>query len=226
MAKAMLEKTVHRDWLPLCPPITREQEMLFRHYSETNPFYPKPDNVFKALTQSPSKIRVVIIGQDPYHGLYKRDEKTGESGVQATGLAFSVPPDCKKLPPSLRNMFKVLKFDKDKRNGDLSNWNGVLLLNASLTVHPGKANSHKSIWNKWTDQLIRNLSKTKVQPLVVLLWGRFAESKAQLLDKRHVALVTSHPSPLSARRGFLTSDCFVQANRELRKLNMDPIEWI
>lgn len=222
----MLEKTVHRDWLPLCPPMTLEQEALFKNYSKTNPFYPEPGNVFKALTQPPSDIRVVIIGQDPYHGVYKRDGRTAESRVQATGLAFSVPPDCKKLPPSLRNMFKVLRFDKSNRTGDLSNWKGVLLLNASLTVHPGRANSHKNIWGKWTDQLIRNLSQSVTHPLVFLLWGRFAEGKAQLLDKRHVTLITSHPSPFSARRGFLTSDCFAQANWELEKLNMKPIEWI
>lgn len=183
--------------------------------------YPPPDAVFNALKlTAPEQVKVVILGQDPYHG----------SG-QAHGLSFSVP-DGIKLPPSLRNILKAIQIDypdnPTPNNGDLSRWaeQGVLLLNTVLTVEQGNAHSHaKWGWETFTDRVIEQLSQHQ-QHIVFLLWGAHAQKKAQLIDdSRHCVLKTVHPSPLSAHRGFFDAHHFRQANDYLESVGREPIVW-
>ncbi|MCA9359384.1 uracil-DNA glycosylase [Candidatus Kaiserbacteria bacterium] len=182
--------------------------------------FPTRENIFNALALCPfDKVRVVILGQDPYHG-----ER------QAHGLAFSVP-DGEKIPPSLRNIFKELESDTGKpipSSGNLENWasSGVLLLNSTLTVEQGKAGSHQKFgWEKFTDAVIQELSNRR-KNVVFLLWGAFAEQKESLIDSsKHLILKSTHPSPLSAYRGFLGSRHFSQANTYLEKHSIPKIPW-
>lgn len=167
-------------------------------------------------------IRVVILGQDPYHG-------TG----QAHGLCFSVQPGISP-PPSLVNMYKELEADIDgftrpsDKGGYLAGWadQGVLLLNAVLTVRSGAANSHKDKgWEKLTDAVIKWISKNR-SDVIFLLWGTYAQKKAAMVDSgKHHLLKSVHPSPLSAHRGFLGCKHFSQCNQILEKMNKEPIDW-
>lgn len=182
--------------------------------------YPPGSKIFAAYDAVPfDKVKVVIIGQDPYHG-----------PGQANGLCFSV---CKgvKPPPSLRNIFKEIHQDLDipiPGHGDLSAWaeQGVLLLNAVLTVRAHLAQSHqKKGWEHFTDYTIRQLSE-KRQGLVFLLWGRAAQNKAALIDKnRHHILTSVHPSPLSASRGFFGCKHFSKTNAILTQMGKVPVDW-
>ena len=182
--------------------------------------YPEQDNIFKALKLTPySSVKVVIVGQDPYHG-----EK------EANGLSFSVSPGI-KLPPSLKNIYKELyddlKIDR-KDNGDLTDWaeQGVLLLNAVLTVEKDKPASHRNIgWELLTDYIIKTLNEKK-EPIVFILWGNFAKNKAKLItNQRHLIITSSHPSPFSARYGFFGSKPFSKANNFLISNDISPIKW-
>jgi uracil-DNA glycosylase len=169
--------------------------------------YPPEKDVFRALELCPVyKTKVVIIGQDPYHG-----------EGQAHGLAFSVNTNI-TIPPSLRNIFKELKEDvgTHMHKGDLTSWakSGVLLLNTVLTVRESKANSHSQImgWEAYTDDIIRQIS-TSQSNVVFMLWGNHAKSKARLIDEsKHLVLTAPHPSPLSAHRGFFGCKHFSKAN--------------
>ena len=182
--------------------------------------YPKNELVFYAFNKTPlSKVKVVILGQDPYHGKN-----------QAHGLSFSAPNGIKN-PPSLRNIFKELNSDLKipiSENGDLTSWakQGVLLLNACLTVREKEAGSHQKIgWENFTNVVISKLSEEK-EGVVFLLWGAFAQKKAYLIDsEKHYILQTSHPSPFSAYRGFLGCKCFSKTNVILTKNNQKPINW-
>ena len=182
--------------------------------------FPKNELVFYAFNKTPlSKVKVVILGQDPYHGKN-----------QAHGLSFSVPNGI-KTPPSLRNIFKELSSDLKipiSEIGDLTSWasQGVLLLNATLTVREKEAGSHHKIgWEDFTNSVISKLSAEK-EGLVFLLWGAFAQKKADLIDsKKHYVLKTSHPSPFSAYRGFLGCKHFSKTNEILTKNNHKPIDW-
>lgn len=184
--------------------------------------FPAQDEIFRALQlTSFDHVKVVLIGQDPYHG-----------AGQAHGLAFSVP-DGVKTPPSLRNIFKEICADiyegADRAMlTDLSRWanQGVLLLNATLTVAEGKAGSHQHLgWQTLTDQIVATLS-TERQQLVFLLWGAHAQRKGILVDRdRHLVLETVHPSPLSAYRGFFGCRHFSRTNAYLRQCANDPIIW-
>ena len=182
--------------------------------------YPEQDNIFKALKLTPySNVKVVIVGQDPYHG-----EK------EANGLSFSVSPGI-KLPPSLKNIYKELyddlKIDR-KDNGDLTDWaeQGVLLLNTVLTVEKDKPASHRNIgWELFTDYIIKTLNEKK-EPIVFILWGNFAKNKAKLItNQRHLIITSSHPSPFSARYGFFGSKPFSKANNFLISNDIRPIKW-
>lgn len=182
--------------------------------------YPEQDNIFKALKLTPySNVKVVIVGQDPYHG-----EK------EANGLSFSVSPGI-KLPPSLKNIYKELyddlKIDR-KDNGDLTDWaeQGVLLLNTVLTVEKDKPASHRNIgWELLTDYIIKTLNEKK-EPIVFILWGNFAKNKAKLItNQRHLIITSSHPSPFSARYGFFGSKPFSKANNFLISNDISPIKW-
>ena len=183
--------------------------------------YPKKDEVFKALNLcSLSDVKVVIIGQDPYHG-----------ENQANGLAFSVNNNI-KIPPSLQNIFKEiedsLKINVNKNNGNLTRYasQGVLLLNSILTVKEKLPGSHRKLgWEKFTDKIIQILNKEK-NGLIFMLWGEYAKNKGSILDKeRHLVLETTHPSPFSAYKGFLGCKHFLKANNYLIKQNMKPINW-
>lgn len=183
--------------------------------------YPPEDLRYNAFNCTPfDKVKVVIIGQDPYHG-----------EGQANGLCFSVTKGT-KLPPSLVNVFKEISSDLGVPitglNSDLSHWarQGVLLLNASLTVRANEPMSHARIgWMQFTDAVIQRLSVDK-KGLIFLLWGRFAQEKKHLIDaKRHRILEAAHPSPLSARNGFFGCRHFSLTNEILIKEGLSPIEW-
>lgn len=181
--------------------------------------FPPMDEIFNAFKLTPyDKTNVVILGQDPYH----------EYG-QAHGLSFSVRENV-KLPPSLKNIFKELKDDLgiDNSTGDLTKWakQGVLLLNATLTVREGQANSHKNCgWLNFTDYVIGRLNE-KQEPVIFILWGGFARSKKALIDtERHFIIESAHPSPLSCFNGFFGSKPFSKTNDILLKLGKQPINW-
>jgi len=182
--------------------------------------FPPGKEIFNAFWHCPlNKVKVVILGQDPYHGM-----------GQAHGLSFSVKPGT-PFPPSLLNIFKELKSDLGKDmppNGDLTRWadQGVFLLNATLTVKATLAGSHqKKGWEKFTDEVIRKISDS--QPHVIfMLWGSYAQKKEELINEsKHLILKAPHPSPLSAYRGFLGCKHFSQANSYLVSQGLDPIEW-
>lgn len=183
--------------------------------------YPNRDAIFNAFNYCPiDQVKVVIIGQDPYHG-----------PGQANGLCFSVN-DGMPHPPSLKNIFKELQTDLGKpypESGNLEAWahQGVLLLNAALTVRAGMAGSHQNKgWEIFTNQVIKILSE-QPNPLIFLLWGGFAKQKKKLIDtNKHIILSAGHPSPLSANRGYWFGNrCFSQANAWLHKLGKAPIAW-
>jgi len=182
--------------------------------------FPSEDKVFTAFKLSSfSKTRIIIIGQDPYHGK-----------EQAHGLSFSVA-NGKKIPPSLHNIFKELQSDLQipiAQNGNLESWGnqGVLLLNAILTVREKEAGSHQNLgWEDFTDAVISKLSSEK-NGLIFLLWGAFAQNKSSLINaKKHHILKTTHPSPLSAYKGFLGCKHFSKTNEILIKNNRKPINW-
>ena len=182
--------------------------------------YPPYDDIFNAFKLTPfSDVKVVIIGQDPYH----------EKG-QAHGLAFSTP-EGRPIPRSLKNIFKEISSEYDcpiPESGCLEKWagQGVFLLNTVLTVEEGNANSHSDCgWQTFTDKVIESLNE-HTMPVVFLLWGKQAEKKKELItNPNHLVLVTSHPSPFSARRGFFGSNLFKLANEFLKENKMDEINW-
>ncbi len=182
--------------------------------------YPKPENLFRAFELTPfNSVRVVILGQDPYHG-----------PRQAHGLCFSVQRGVAN-PPSLKNIFKEIETDLDIKmsgSGDLTPWarQGVFLLNATLTVLSGQAGSHQAKgWEEFTNTVIKNLSD-KRENLVFLLWGSYAQSKEGLIEsKKHLILKAPHPSPLSSYRGFFGSKHFSKTNNFLKQKNLSPINW-
>lgn len=183
--------------------------------------YPPADDIFNALHLTPlSEVKVLILGQDPYHNVN-----------QAHGLSFSVLPEQKEIPPSLQNIYKELQDDlgcEIPNNGYLEKWakQGVLLLNTVLTVRAHQANSHQGKgWEKFTDAIIQAVN-AKEQPVVYMLWGRPAQSKIPMLtNPNHLILKAPHPSPLSAYRGFFGCKHFSQANAFLREHGIEPIDW-
>lgn len=182
--------------------------------------YPKWENIFKALTLTdPEKIKVVILGQDPYH-----------EPNQAMGLAFSVPENV-AVPPSLQNIYKEINNEFGTpipSSGDLSKWaeQGVFLLNSILTVRAHQAASHKNQgWETFTDAILK-ITNELPQPIVYMLWGSFARSKKEFLtNPNHLILETVHPSPLSAHRGFFGCGHFKKCNDFLIEKNVEPIRW-
>lgn len=182
--------------------------------------FPRGSEYFRALDLTPlDDVRVVILGQDPYHG-----------EGQAHGLCFSVQPGV-RLPPSLVNIYKELQDDlaiPPARHGFLEHWarQGVLLLNSVLTVEMGRAASHQGQgWERFTDAVIRAVNEQK-KPVVFILWGSYAQKKAAFVDRsRHLVLRSAHPSPLSAHNGFLGSRPFSKANEFLVKNGREPVDW-
>lgn len=191
--------------------------------NEKKNMYPEPQFIFKALSVTePKKIKVVILGQDPYHG-----------NGQAEGLSFSVPNQIKR-PPSLQNIFKELSSDlnvsiKNLKNNSLLPWakQGVFLLNSVLTVKKSCPASHAGKgWEIFTEALISRLN-TKCDNLVFILWGNYAKKKLNCIDKnKHLVLSSAHPSPFSAHKGFFGSKVFSKTNTYLIKKNKNPIDWL
>jgi uracil-DNA glycosylase len=189
-------------------------------YLGDEPVYPPPQFVFNAFSLCPfDAVKVVILGQDPYHG-----------PGQAHGLCFSVQ-DGVRLPPSLLNIYKELRDDLGipiRQTGDLTHWaeQGVLLLNATLTVYGGKAGSHQGLgWERFTDAIIKRLSDEK-EHLVFILWGKYAQDKGSVIDgAKHHIIRSAHPSPLSAYNGFFGSRPFSKTNEYLSEHGNSPITW-
>lgn len=189
-----------------------------RYHNAT--IYPPGNRIFAAFDSCPfNEVKVVILGQDPYHG-----------PGQANGLCFSVNPGI-DIPPSLRNIFKEINADTGAPipdNGDLTRWarQGVLLLNATLTVEAHQAGSHQGKgWETFTDHVIETLSRQR-QNLVFILWGSYAKSKSALIDhNKHMVLTSPHPSPLSAHRGFFGNHHFSITNAYLTSHGLTPINW-
>lgn len=217
---------LHESWkAPLLPEFSSDYMAALRQFlvsekAAGKTIYPKGSEWFRALDLTPlDKVRVVILGQDPYHG-----------PDQAHGLCFSVKPGVRP-PPSLVNIYKELESDLGlprPRHGFLEHWarQGVLLLNSVLTVEMAKAASHSQKgWERFTDAVIR-LVNAKPDPVVFLLWGSYAQKKAAFVDSsRHLVLKAAHPSPLSAYNGFLGCRHFSQTNAFLEKHGQTPIDW-
>ena len=216
---------IQNDWLePLKPEFKKPYyEKLYAKVKEeysTNLIFPPADDIFNAFDFTPlSEVKVVILGQDPYHG-----------DGQAHGLCFSVKPDV-DVPPSLVNIYKELQSDLGcyvPNHGYLEKWakQGVLLLNTVLTVRAHQANSHRGIgWEEFTDAAIRILDEQD-RPIVFLLWGKPAQSKKSMLhNPKHLILTAPHPSPLSAFRGFFGCKHFSQTNNFLIENGLEPIDW-
>ena len=195
-------------------------EFVKAEYSGQTPIYPPAGLIFNAFEHCPfNKVKVVILGQDPYHG-----------AGQANGLCFSVNKGV-PFPPSLLNIFKEIELDTGSRipqDGDLTRWSdqGVLLLNATLTVRAGQAGSHqKRGWEEFTDAAIRKLA-TMRENIVFILWGSYAQKKGAFIDRsRHLVLSSPHPSPLSAYQGFFGNHHFSRANGYLIEHEIEPINW-
>ncbi len=197
----------------------RLTDFVRREYS-TATIYPPAGKIFAAFDSCPFEdVKVVILGQDPYHGF-----------GQANGLSFSVNPGV-EIPRSLQNIYKELQSDlgiTPPPSGDLSRWaqQGVLLLNATLTVRAGSAGSHQNQgWEEFTDAAVRKLAEER-EGLVFILWGAYAQRKGAFIDRsRHCVIESPHPSPLSASRGFFGSRPFSRANAYLSSIGKSPIEW-
>ena len=188
---------------------------------QTKNVFPKKEHIFEALKLTPYKnVKVVIVGQDPYHGIN-----------EAHGLSFSVQKGI-KVPPSLRNIYKEIYDDlgiiEPSDCGDLTKWakEGVLLLNAILTVIKDRPSSHSKLgWEFFTDNIIKKLNE-KEEPVVFILWGNFAKSKKKFItNKKHLVLESTHPSPFSANYGFFGSKPFSKTNDFLVKNGIKPIDW-
>ena len=193
---------------------------IIEHEYQTKTIYPTQNNIFNALKLTPySNTKVVIVGQDPYHG---ENQAHGLSKTKQKGVT---------LPPSLKNIYKEIYDDlgiEEPNCGDLTKWakEGVLLLNSSLTVIKDMPNSHKDIgWSNLTDYIIKVLNQ-KEEPVVFILWGNFAKSKKQFItNKKHLILESTHPSPFSASSGFFGSHPFSKTNAFLDAHGLEPINW-
>lgn len=211
--KEIIEEESNKDYYK------KLHEFVYKAYEEKT-IFPDKKNIFAALKYTPyENVKVVILGQDPYHGL-------GE----AHGMAFSVCPGI-KTPPSLQNIYKELNQELGcyiPNNGYLMKWSkqGVLLLNSVLTVQKDMPASHRGMgWETFTDRIIEEVNK-KQEPVVFMLWGSFAKSKASLItNPNHLILTAPHPSPFSARTGFFGCNHFIKANEFLQSKDIEPIDW-
>jgi uracil-DNA glycosylase len=222
----MPRPVAHPDWSPILrpemdKPYFKELVARLKAAEATTTVYPPLADRFNALRLRPDDTRVVVLGQDPYHG-----------PGQAHGLSFSVPAGV-ALPPSLRNIFQEIENEglgaAAGRSGDLTAWQeqGVLLLNAALTVERGKANAHQDWgWGPFTDHIIHHLG-TEGRPRAFLLWGRFARNKAALIERSqgHLVLESAHPSPYSAADGFFGNGHFRKVNQWLAARGEPPVHW-
>ena len=220
-----MKEIIHNSWQTiLTDEFEKEYYQKLRNFLKkeytTQKIHPDMYHIYEALELTPyEKVKVVILGQDPYHGVN-----------QAHGLSFSVQPGV-KIPPSLNNIYKELQSDlgiSPVKHGNLVSWakQGVLLLNTVLTVREGQAYSHRGKgWEILTDKIIEKLNERE-KPIVFILWGKPAQEKMKMIDKsRHIILTSAHPSPLSAHRGFLGSKPFSKTNDALTALGETPIHW-
>ena len=220
-----MKEIIHNSWQTiLTDEFEKEYYQKLRNFLKkeytTQKIHPDMYHIYEALELTPyEKVKVVILGQDPYHGVN-----------QAHGLSFSVQPGV-KIPPSLNNIYKELQSDlgiSPVKHGNLVSWakQGVLLLNTVLTVREGQAYSHRGKgWEILTDKIIEKLNERE-KPIVFILWGEPAQEKMKMIDKsRHIILTSAHPSPLSAHRGFLGSKPFSKTNDALMALGETPIDW-
>lgn len=223
----MLEITskIHSSWLTglqreFESDYFKELSSFLSEEAKTNKIYPEGKLVFEAFNQTPfNNIKVVIIGQDPYHG-----------PNQANGMSFSVARGI-KIPPSLRNIFKELENDIQAQipvSGDLTKWakEGVLMLNATLTVRDNAPGSHQNKgWEQFTDAVISLISKNK-ENVVFILWGKYAQDKGAIIDNsKHHLIESAHPSPFAAYRGFFKSKPFSKTNDFLQSKDINPVNW-
>ena len=221
------QEEIHSSWWPIFEKelnldyFQRLKSFIDGEISRGTPIFPPKHLIFRAFNLTPlNKVKVVILGQDPYH-----------NDGQAHGLSFSVPTGI-KLPPSLRNIFKEMIEDVEgfevPFSGDLTKWakEGVLLLNTILTVEAHQAASHQNKgWEQFTDAIIGNISK-KNENVVFILWGKYAQVKKNLIDpEKHYIIQSAHPSPLSARHGFFGSKPFSATNNYLRAKDQKEIDW-
>jgi uracil-DNA glycosylase len=228
MDNKLLDK-VNSEWLPFFNDNKKELEDIMFKIDFNKIVFPYKEDIFRALFyNSPSNIKLLILGQDPYINSEIID---GIKVPQACGLSFSVPPSHKKIPPSLKNIFKEIKNNYPEyiipNNGDLSRWvteENIMLLNSALTVVEGKSNSHAKIWINFTDKLIKYIS-LKNEGMIFLLMGNYAINKIKLIDSKHKIFECVHPSPLSANRGFFGCNVFKKINEYLVENNKDPIKW-
>ncbi len=218
---------IEDSWLPLLQDefsqvyINELRDFLREQYAAGKTIFPAKEDYFKALNLTPfDQLKVVILGQDPYHG-----------DNQAHGLCFSVPPRLEKLPPSLRNIYKELNADLGipmPEHGCLQAWaeQGVLLLNSVLTVEQGLAASHQGKgWERLTDHIIKQINE-HAENIVFVLWGSYAQKKGAFIDpKKHLVLKSVHPSPLSAHRGFFGQQPFSKINQYLEQHEKSAIQW-
>ncbi len=201
-------------------PYFQELKEFVRSEYQTQVVYPPGKEIFRAFDACPfDQLRVVILGQDPYHG-----------AGQANGLCFSVHPSV-KMPPSLVNIFKEIQQDLNKpvpANGDLQRWarQGVLLLNATLTVRASSPGSHQNKgWETFTDAVIDRINQEK-ENVAFLLWGAYAQKKGALINReKHLVLMSAHPSPFSAHSGFFGNRHFSKTNAYLKQHDLEPIDW-
>ena len=217
---------ITNDWLDeiqgeFKKPYYRELYQFVRDEYSKAVIYPPADDIFNAMHFTPlSKVKVLLLGQDPYHNVN-----------QAHGLSFSVLPEQKEIPPSLQNIYKELHDDLGcyiPNNGYLKKWadQGVLLLNTVLTVRAHQANSHQGHgWEQFTDACMEILNRQD-RPIVFILWGSYAQKKASMLNNpNHLILKAPHPSPLSVYRGFWGSKPFSKTNNFLTEHGVEPIDW-
>lgn len=216
---------INNDWQDFFNVETRKDYYLelrnfLKHEYQTQTIYPPMNDIFNAFKLTPlSKVKVVIIGQDPYH-----------NKGQGMGLSFSVN-DGIKIPPSLKNIYKELEkegFHPDTSTGDLTKWaqQGIFLLNACLTVREHQPNSHAGKgWETFTHNAIKLLNEDN-SPKVFILWGAYAQKKAEVItNPKHLVLKSAHPSPFSADRGFFGNNHFIKTNEFLRENNLEEIKW-
>tara|TARA_E500000178_G_C16934855_1_gene713505 strand:- start:76 stop:789 length:714 start_codon:yes stop_codon:yes gene_type:complete len=227
--KAM--KNIHEEWKPFFEENRSLLGSIFNniYFNNDDTIFPKVKNIFRIFKyMSPTEIKVLLLGQDPYIGSEQID---GEKIPQAEGLSFSVPKTHRKIPPSLKNIYKEIQNsypDCEFINGNLKRWvtkEFIFLLNSSLTVVEGVSNSHQKYWGQFTDKVIEYINEQN-NGMVFLLMGANAISKKKLInaDKHHI-LTCVHPSPLSANRGFFNSKIFEKTNDILTELNKSPIKW-
>lgn len=224
----MLQQAIHAPpygWLDVFRNNRSSLKLIQRHLDTLGDYYPRPKDIFTALRLTPlDQVKVVIVGQDPYH-------TKGKGGRPvATGMSFSVRPE-DDIPPSLVNIFKEIERTHPeyvpKNRGDLTHWakQGVLLLNTCFTVSPGSAGSHKDIWMPFVNAIVKEIMDKRPKTLFVL-WGAKAKTTVgSIIGHRAKSLEAAHPSPINTRGGFIGCDHFLQINAYLKSKGCDPIEW-